>query len=87
MARLGEKRVDAVLEYERDIKGKGLIRLRAGVGAGKNYWVRHLPEKHSDLQILMITSSQIKSFRYNLLVEQMKVSISDIVVGEYCMIL
>ena len=56
MARLGEKRVDQVLDYERDIKGKGLILLRAGVGAGKNYWVRHLPEKHSDLQILMITS-------------------------------
>lgn len=56
MARLGTLRVSDVLDYERDIKGKRLVRLRAGVGAGKNYWVRHLPEKHPDLQILMITS-------------------------------
>lgn len=56
MARLGTLRVDAVLDYERDIKGKGLVRLRAGVGAGKNYWVRHLPESYPDLQILMVTS-------------------------------
>ena len=56
MARLGTLRVSDVLDYERDIKGKRLIRLRAGVGAGKNYWVRHLPEKHPELQILMITS-------------------------------
>lgn len=56
MARLGTLRVGDVLDYERDIMGKGLIRLRAGVGAGKNYWVRHLPEQHPDLQILMITS-------------------------------
>ena len=56
MARLGTLRVDAVLDYERDIKGKGLVRLRAGVGAGKNYWVRHFPESYPDLQILMVTS-------------------------------
>ena len=56
MARLGTLRVDHVLEYERDIKGKGLVRLRAGVGSGKNYWARHLLEKHPDLQILIITS-------------------------------
>ena len=56
MARLGTLRVDKVLDYERDIKGKGLIRLRAGVGAGKNYWVRELPQLYPDLQILMITS-------------------------------
>ena len=56
MARLGTLRVYDVLDYERDIKGKRLVRLRAGVGAGKNYWVRHLPEKHPNLQILMITS-------------------------------
>ena len=56
MARLGNLRVSDVLDYERDIKGKGLIRLRAGVGAGKNYWVRHLPEQYPKLQILMITS-------------------------------
>lgn len=56
MARLGTQRVGDVLDYERDIKGKGLIRLRAGVGAGKNYWVRHLPEQYPKLQILMITS-------------------------------
>lgn len=56
MARIGTLRVADVLDYERDIKGKGLVRLRAGVGAGKNYWVRHLPNKYPDLQILMITS-------------------------------
>lgn len=56
MARLGTARVDDILDYERDIKGKHLIRLRAGVGAGKNYWARHLLEKHPDLQILLITS-------------------------------
>lgn len=56
MARLGTKRVDDILDYEKHIKGKGLIRLKAGVGAGKNYWVRQLPEKHPDLQILLITS-------------------------------
>ena len=56
MARLGTLRVDKALDYERDIKGKRLIRLRAGVGAGKNYWARHLLEKHPDLQILLITS-------------------------------
>lgn len=56
MARLGTLRVSDVLDYERDIKGKRLVRLRAGVGAGKNYWVTHLPEQHPDLQILMITS-------------------------------
>lgn len=56
MARIGTLRVTDVLDYERDIKGKGLVRLRAGVGAGKNYWVRHLPNKYPDLQILMITS-------------------------------
>lgn len=56
MARLGTARVDDVLDYERDIKGKHLIRLRAGVGAGKNYWARHLLEKQPDLQILLITS-------------------------------
>lgn len=56
MARLGTLRVDDVLDYERDIKGKRLIRLRAGVGAGKNYWARHLLEKNPDLQILLITS-------------------------------
>lgn len=56
VARLGTARVDDVLDYERDIKGKHLIRLRAGVGAGKNYWARHLLEKHPDLQILLITS-------------------------------
>ena len=56
MARLGTLRVSDVLDYERDIKGKRLIRLRAGVGAGKNYWARHLLEKHPNLQILLITS-------------------------------
>lgn len=56
MARLGSLRVNQVLDYERDIRGRGLIRLRAGVGAGKNYWVRHLPSTYPDLQILMITS-------------------------------
>ena len=56
MARLGTLRVSDVLDYERDIKGNRLVRLRAGVGAGKNYWARHLLEKHPNLQILLITS-------------------------------
>ncbi|MCI7727068.1 MAG: hypothetical protein MSH58_08040 [Clostridiales bacterium] len=56
MARLGTERVDDILDYERDIKGRRLIRLRAGVGAGKNYWARHLLEKNPSLQILLITS-------------------------------
>ena len=56
MARSGTKRVSDILDYERDIKGRGLIRLRSGVGSGKNYWVWDLPEKYPDLQILMITS-------------------------------
>ena len=60
MARLGTLRVSDVLDYERDIKGKRLIRLRAGVGAGKNYWARHLLEKHPDLQNLLITSRKIQ---------------------------
>lgn len=56
MARLGTLRVNHVFDYDRDIKGKHLIRLRAGVGTGKNYWVRHLADQHPDLQIPMITS-------------------------------
>ena len=55
MARLGTLRVSDVLDYERDIKGKRLVRLRAGVGAGKNYWARHPLEMHPDLQILLYT--------------------------------
>ena len=42
MARLGTLRVNDILDYEQDIKGKRLIRLRAGVGAGKNYWANFL---------------------------------------------
>lgn len=56
MARIGTKRVKAVIDYERDIKGRGLIRLRAGVGAGKNSWVEELPKKYPQLQILLVTS-------------------------------
>jgi hypothetical protein len=42
LARLGTQRVTDVLDYERDIKGRRLVRFKAGVGAGKNDWARHL---------------------------------------------
>jgi len=56
MARLGSKRVSDAINYERDIKGKRLIRLNAGVGSGKNYWVVKLSQEHPELRILFITS-------------------------------
>ena len=56
MARLGTLRVNDVLGYERDMKGKRLGRIRADVCAWLNYWIRHLPGQHPDLQNLMITS-------------------------------
>lgn len=56
MARIGEKRVSKFVDYERDIKGKRLIRLSAGVGSGKNYFIAQISEKYPDLRILLITS-------------------------------
>lgn len=56
MARIGTKRVKDLLDYELDIKGYGLVRLRAGVGAGKNSWVEELPQSYPQLQILLVTS-------------------------------
>ena len=56
MARIGEKRVSQVVDYERDIKGKRLIRLSAGVGSGKNYWICEIAKKYPDLRILLVTS-------------------------------
>ena len=80
MARHGTLRVadPGVLEYERDIKGKGLVRLRAGVGSGKNYWVRKLRKDRPDLRILVVTS------RKNIAesdAEKLKI---DTKVGEMC---
>lgn len=56
MARFGENRVSDLLDYERDIKGKRLIRLYAGVGAGKNYWIVKMSQELPELRILLITS-------------------------------
>lgn len=56
MARIGTKRVAAVLDYMRDIKGKRLIRLTAGVCSGKNYWLAEIAKNNPDLRILVITS-------------------------------
>ncbi len=56
MARLGTKRVSDVIDYERDIRGKGLIKLTAGVGSGKNYWVGKLPTQIKNMRMLLITS-------------------------------
>lgn len=56
MARQGTKRVSEVVNYERDIKGKHLIRLTAGVGSGKNYWIGQISRDYPELRILLITS-------------------------------
>lgn len=50
----GTKRVADVVDYERHIKGKRVVRLYAGVGAGKNYWANELYKQ--GLRVLMITS-------------------------------
>lgn len=46
-----------VINYERDIKGHRLIRLSAGVGAGKNYWTGRLAAQ--GFRVLVITSRAI----------------------------
>lgn len=56
MARIGTKRVSDILDYERDIKGKRLIRLSAGVGSGKNYWAVKVAKDNPELRMLLITS-------------------------------
>ena len=56
MARIGEKRVSEVLDYRRDIKGKRLIRLSAGVCSGKNQWIVQIAKSEPDLRILIVTS-------------------------------
>jgi len=56
MARINNKRVSEKIDYERDIKGKRLIRLSAGVGSGKNYWIGQISRDYPDLRILLITS-------------------------------
>lgn len=56
MARINQLRVADVLDYERDIKGKRLIRLSAGVCSGKNYAFVKIAEAFPDLRILLITS-------------------------------
>lgn len=75
LARINTLRLSEVLDYERDIKGKRLIRLSAGVGAGKNYAFAEIAKKFPDLRILLITS------RKNTAIEQMQkmnaVSFSD----------
>lgn len=56
MARIGTKRVDDVYDYHKDIKGKRIIRLTAGVCSGKNYWIGLIAKANPGLRILVITS-------------------------------
>ena len=56
MARINSLRVSDVVDYDKDIKGKRLIRLAAGVCSGKNTWVVKTAELHPELRILLITS-------------------------------
>lgn len=69
MARINSERVEKYLDYERDIKGKRLIRLSAGVCAGKNTAFIKMLNKFPNLRVLFITSrkntvlSQIKKMK------------------------
>ncbi|MBP3383837.1 MAG: hypothetical protein J6M22_00050 [Firmicutes bacterium] len=56
MARVGTKRVDDMYDYHKDIKGKRIIRLTAGVCSGKNYWIGLIAKSNPELRILVITS-------------------------------
>ena len=62
---ISQKRVSDVVDLERDILPYRLIQLVAGVGAGKNYWVREclLKEKNPKTKklfnILLITSRAV----------------------------
>lgn len=54
MDAIGTKRVSEVIDFDRDIKDNRLIRLFAGVGAGKNYWTVKLAQQ--GYRVLLITS-------------------------------
>lgn len=56
MARKGEQRVNDIYKYDVDVKGKRIIRLTAGVGSGKNYWIGQIAKENPELRILVITS-------------------------------
>ena len=56
MARCGKKRVSQKYDYYKDIKGKRIIKLTAGVCSGKNYWFGEIAKENPDLRILIITS-------------------------------
>lgn len=56
MARINSERVADKLNYHKNIKGKRLIRLSAGVCSGKNYWVKKTAKENPQLRILFITS-------------------------------
>lgn len=51
------KHVSEVIDYDRDIRGHHLIRISAGVGAGKNYWTEELAKQ--GYRVLLITSRAI----------------------------
>ena len=56
MARINTDRVSDYLNYDRDIKGKRLIKLSAGVCAGKNKAFIKMVKEHPELRVLFITS-------------------------------
>lgn len=62
---ISQKRVSDVIDLERDILPYRLVQLIAGVGAGKNYWVRECllktrnPKTKKPFNILLITSRAV----------------------------
>lgn len=54
---MGSKRLSKVINYDRDIKDHHMITIRAGCGAGKNFWAKQLGEQ--DFRILLITSRSV----------------------------
>ena len=52
-----DKHVSNVIDYEKDIRGHRLIRIYAGVGAGKNFWTGELAKQ--GYRVLLITSRAI----------------------------
>ena len=56
MARKNTARVSEKIDYIKDIKGKRLIRLSAGVCSGKNFAFVKIANDFPDLRILLITS-------------------------------
>lgn len=88
VARINSLRVNDVVDYETDIKGKRLIRLSAGVCSGKNYWIVQTAAENPNLRILLITSrkntvlAQSKKLGANTFID-LDVLNSDSVANEY----